>query len=140
MAISLDRIAVGLSIDTPPSAKQKSIFKCNGIYLVKLYSKQKIVHFILYSKCSPPLSVVNDDYFRDMFITSSTDERVHLDRKELPLWIDLELKIFSFFAQLEVHLCYIWHFGNKYMQLLHDGGTAKNHYKYQALGAQYIQP
>lgn len=140
MAKCLDRIAVGLSIDTPPSAKKKSIFKLKGIDLAKLYSKQKIVYFILYSKCSPPLSVVNDDYFRDMFISSPPDERANLDKRELHLWIDLEFKIFSFFAQLEARLCYIYHFGNKYMQLLHDGGTANNHRKYQALGAQYIQP
>ena len=95
-----------------------------------------MARFVIYSRSAPPLSVVTCPYFRDMFVNKSA--LLHQD--SLYDWIDIEWKIFKFFCEIEVKLCYIYHKGNPFAQLMHDGGTAKNHKKYQAIGIQYIQP
>ena len=152
-AVAKDKFCISLTFFSPrrkfPSGSEskagspdvRNHFLQSGIDLWELEKQKTQALYIIYSTISPPFTTVTCPFFRRMLQAQNRIGKPSLLHcKSLPEWILAEWRIFEFFAELDIRLCHIYHKGNAFMQLMHDGGTPKNHTKFQALGAQYIQP
>eukprot|EP00966_Prymnesium_polylepis_P329799 7385481-Prymnesium_polylepis.2 len=63
-----------------------------------------------------------------------------LTAAQLDNWVDAEFEVFILFLRHILSLKVEQAQGNAFAQLIHDGGTLKNHRKYQALSMQLISP
>ena len=59
---------------------------------------------------------------------------------KLAQYIRAEFAIFLTFLQLLIALKLVQSHGAPFGQLIHDGGTAENHKKYQAIAMQMVDP
>lgn len=76
--------------------------------------------------------------FRQMLSEQAGGHGVHLSTRQLKEWVRAEFRIFLTFLRYAIAIKMEEAEGNPFAQALHDGGTLKNHSKYQACGLQFI--
>lgn len=55
-------------------------------------------------------------------------------------WIDAEWALFLLFVRIETKVMSLFYAGQPFAQLMHDGGTPKNHNKYQSIAKKFVRP
>eukprot|EP00966_Prymnesium_polylepis_P068629 1594256-Prymnesium_polylepis.1 len=83
-------------------------------------------------------SAFEDPYWKNMLTTAGATSL--LTAAQLDSWVEAEFEVFILFLRHILSLKVEQAQGNAFAQFIHDGGTLKNHKKYQALAMQFIAP
>lgn len=107
-------------------------------------------HWYVYAQMHVSKSAFSDPTFIDMMRRqglcmlkpgSCTPDKVPvLKVKQLKRYVRAEFEVFLIFIKAIINMKVEEAKGNPFAQLLHDGGTLKNHKKYQAFAMQLIAP
>ena len=107
-------------------------------------------HWYVYAQMHVSKSAFSDPSFIDMMRRQalsmlrpgacSPEKAPVLKVKQLKRYVRAEFDVFLIFLKGILEMKVEQSKGNAFAQLLHDGGTLKNHKKYQAFGMQLIDP
>ena len=85
----------------------------------------------VYAKMHVSKSAFEDPYWKNMLTTAGATSL--LTAAQLDSWVEAEFEVFILFLRHILSLKVEQAQGNAFAQFIHDGGTLKNHKKYQAL-------
>ena len=96
--------------------------------------------WVVYSRQLISFAAFDDEYFKDMLRAVGGAGAAILTKELLKKYIEAEFAIFLICLKLICTLKMVQSHGTPSVQAIHDGGTAANKKKYQALAIQLVDP
>eukprot|EP00966_Prymnesium_polylepis_P175418 4059513-Prymnesium_polylepis.1 len=131
------KVAQQLLMDNPGDALQTDLI--SGFTMTKAQAElSSQAMWYTYAKMHVSKSAFEDTYYKNMH--TQAGGTALLTAAQLSSWVDAEFKVFCRFIKFMLSRKMAQAQGNAFAQFLHDGGTLKNHKKYQAFGIQFVDP
>ena len=128
------------AVPATPAAGASRLPKSPFVVSDKLMAYSAQARWVVYSRQSISLSAFEDEYFKDMMRAVGGGGAAILTKEMLKKYIVAEFAIFIACLQLICTLKMVQSHGTPSVQAIHDGGTAANKKKYQALAIQLVDP
>ena len=123
---------------------KSSVDASMNAFVLSLEERSRIAQakFLLYSPGHQSKAVLTNPYFRSMLQSCNfgKGEVPILGYKQVASYAEAEFKLMFDLIKLLLSEQEQLAVGNKYLQVIHDGCTAANKRKYQAIGIQFVDP